>query len=131
MCHYIYRSHSVSTFLLLLCKTSLYVWMLAMLHLSDINVQIHNVAMLSLVDLQTRISQSIKTSAGDYLCHEASKQFRRISMFRYCVTYGITDFPTRIDLTINLESYISYINISYPYSNLYTAAHPLSAHDSL
>jgi hypothetical protein len=48
--------------------------------LSDTNVQRHIVAMFVIVDSKARISQSIKTFAGDQLRHSAGKPLRRLSM---------------------------------------------------
>jgi hypothetical protein len=51
-----------------------------MLNLSETNIQRHIVAMFVIVDSQARISQNIKTLAGDQLCHEAGKALRRFSV---------------------------------------------------
>jgi len=54
--------------------------MLAILNSSDTNVQPHTVAMFVIVDPQARVSQSIKTFAGDQMCRAASKPLRGLSL---------------------------------------------------
>jgi hypothetical protein len=51
-----------------------------MLNVSDTNAERHIVAMFVIVDPQARISQNIKSFAGDHLCHEAGKPFRKLSV---------------------------------------------------